>query len=248
MRLLREDNQHRAQESHQLSARIQVLQGQLDARQGELDAKQRELYQKQTQTGQLNVQADSPLHEECQRLRRECDDLSARNRHLQDELDGKQRELDARQMGPDQKDILIRQLRADSDALRGIILANPPKQSIPDEQIIQAFRRVQQGTLAVARSGAVSVDQSPALEPDTPQHVRDFYVNSAWNSWRTRDRLLQVRRKIFEILYYFVLDTASFGIRGSQAAAPETLEVMAQGLGAFEATAKSKPGESEAPP
>lgn len=112
--------------------------------------------------------------------------------------------------------------------------------------ITDAFQRVRQKTLALAKSSFISVDQNPVLEPDARQPVLELYGGSKWAGWKHKDRELRVRALLFNILHHCILDEACFGIEGFGAESPEKRGAIATGLSDLEAEAIKKRGELEA--
>lgn len=119
-------------------------------------------------------------------------------------------------------------------------------QKISDDVIMDAFQRVRQKTLALAKGSFLSVDQNPVLEPDARKPVLELYGGSKWTTWKHKDRELRVRALLFNILHYYILDEACFGIEGFGADSPEKRGFIATGLSDLEAEAIKKNGELEA--
>ncbi|KAI3395586.1 hypothetical protein diail_1098 [Diaporthe ilicicola] len=176
------------------------------------------------------------LFEGYQRMLQEREGLLSRVKTLEDDLVERDQKL------LEQQSEIRRQLKQ-INKLRGIVLDKAGDQKVCDDEVVQAFSRVRQETLALAKSAALRVDQIPALKPDARPSVHAFYGDGEWESWKPKDRELRLRKSLFHMLHRLVFDQACFGIEGFQASSFERPGPIAAGLSSLETEANKQRGE-----
>lgn len=134
-------------------------------------------------------------------LRRQRSAVVETLRHAETQLQAKQGEVE--------------KLREQSAVLRDIVLGQAGTQKISDDEVVQGFLKLRQTVQRLVHSLTDLLEEVPKLHVRHRERVEvvQFYYGR-WGSWLPKDRALQMRARVFQILHNNILKRDCFGLDG----------------------------------